>query len=465
MDNRQPKSVQFDLRDVAPTSVEPVINRGLYVAAGFLGLFLIWGLFVPLSSAVIAEGQIASDGQNKVLQHVSGGRIKEIKVADGAFLRRGETVMVLDPAVNQAELSQLKARQDTLLALEAKLRALAGARVNPRANSAAQLGSVFDGLALRGTGSGIVLVSANDDVEQPANVFEAQRLELQFAAESERAEYRAIQHQIDRLAKDRRAKKLRARSLATSLEVTRTELESIRLLVKQGYLPRKDLWEAKRQEAQLAADAEEANAQLHAVGEQIGEAENRLIAFAAGNKRDVTKELTRVLGELAEIRDRINAAGQALAHTEIKAPVDGTLVKSATHTVGGVVRGGVVLGEIVPDGAELVVEARILPKDISSVEVGQSARAVVTALNRRRFDPLETTITYVSADSIADPKTGARHYLVRAKIAAAPTAEDGNRLIKPGMSVVLYVDAGSRPFLAYLMQPLTDSFAKAFSEP
>lgn len=455
--------IRFDLRETAPTGLNTVINRGVYVAGGFLGLFLLWGLLVPLSSAVIADGVIASEGQNKVLQHISGGRIKSIKASDGANLGRGETVMVLDPAVNQAELSQLRARQDTLLALEARLQTLAGVRFDLRTNGDVQYKPIVDDLPLRGSRDGIMFVSTRDK-NQLENVFDAQRLELQFSAESEQAEYQALRYQVERLIKERRAKRLRSKSLSESLEVTRTELANLTSLVNRGYLPRKDLWNAKREEARLAAETEEAKAELQGLNDRVGEAENRVVAFIAGKRREVTKELTQVLGELAEIRDRISAAEQALAHTEIKAPVDGTLVNFSAHTVGGVVRGGAVLGEIVPDGADLVVEGRVLPKDIGSVEVGQSARAVITALNRRRYDPLSATISYVSADSIADPNSAQSYFRVRAKVANVPTTEDGQLLIRPGMNVVLYIDAGSRPFLAYLMQPLTDSFAKAFSE-
>ncbi len=457
-------SIAFDLRDAAPSGVEPVINRGLYIAAGFLGVFLLWGLFVPLSSAVIADGDITSNGQNNVMQHISGGRIKTIEAADGARLRRGETVMVLDPTVTQAEFSQLQARRDTLMALEARLQALTGGSFTLAADAAGGSRYLSGEQVLRGSAGALVLAAATGDRAPLDNVYDAQRLELQFDREALGADYRVLQHQIDVLEKDRKAKKVRSRALAGSLEVARVELRSVRSLVEQGFLPRKDLWLAVREEGRLAAEAEEANAELQGLGEKIGEAQNRVISFVAGKKRDATKDLTQVLGELAEIRDRIDAARQALKHTEIKAPVDGTLVNFSAHTIGGVVRGGEPIGEIVPDGAELIVEARIKPKDVAAVEIGQSARAVVTALNKRRFDPLDATIDYISADSIADKKSGEKYFLVRAKVSTASTGEPDNKLIKPGMKVVLYVDAGSRSFLGYVTQPLADSFARAFSE-
>ncbi|MEX0345851.1 MAG: HlyD family type I secretion periplasmic adaptor subunit [Rhizobiaceae bacterium] len=464
MSNPVKPSVEFDLRDAAPSGMKPVINRGLYVAGGCLGVFMLWGLFVPLSSAVIADGEITSNGQNKVMQHISGGRIKTIEAVDGARLSSGETIMVLDPVVSRAEFSQLQARRDTLMALEARLQALTGGSFTLAADFSAAPNYLSGEPVLRGSAAGLVLANASADSGPLENVYDAQRLELQYDREALGAEYRALQHQIDILHKDRKAKQVRSRALADSLEVARVELGSIRSLVEQGFLPRKDLWLAVREEGRIAAEAEEAKAALQGLNEKIGEAQNRLISFVAGKKRDATKDLTQVLGELAEIRDRIDAARQALNHTEIKAPVDGTLVKFSTHTIGGVVRGGEPIGEIVPDGAELIVEARILPKDIAAVEIGQSARAVVSALNKRKFDPLETKIDYISADSIADEKTGEKYFLVRAKVANAPIDGGGDQLIKPGMKVVLYVDAGSKSFLGYVTQPLADSFARAFSE-
>lgn len=458
---------RLDLQGAARTEFETIVRRGMIVVYGFLGIFFLWGFFVPLSSAVIAAGQVVSDGDNKLLQHVSGGRIKQIIAKDGARLKRGDPVMILDPIINQAELSELKARQNVLLAFKSRLEALNAGRPLMRREKSGDPRPARSGNGLRGSHDTVSLVSlASLEVADtaPNNVYEAQQLEFTFGTASDNAEYKALQHQIDRLLKEKRGLTSRARSLSTSLKITRTELSNMRPLVKQGYMPRQKLWQAERDEARLAAELEGVNAEIAGNEEQVGEARSRAKAFSAGKKRDVSQELTRVLGELAQIRDKVTAAEQAVAHTEIRAPVDGTLVKFSANTVGGIVKGGTVIGEVVPDGADLVVEGRVLPDDIASIETNQSARVVITALNRRSYDPFEATVTYVSADSITEPKTASTYFAVRARIKQPPLNVNGKPLVKPGMQAELYIDAGSRPFIIYMLQPLIDSFAKAFRE-
>lgn len=457
----------LDLASAARTEFETIVRRGMIFVFGFLGIFFLWGFFVPLSSAVIAGGQVVSDGQNKLLQHVSGGRVKEIIVSDGARLQRGERVMVLDPVIDQAELSDLQARQNVLLAFKARLEALnAGSgQMKPVESTAGQNATSSNGLrGSHGTGSLVALASLSPDVSRPIDVYEAQRLEFAFGTASDDAEFQALQHQIDRLLKEKRGLRSRARSLSTSLKITRTELSNMRPLVKQGYLPRQRLWQAERDEAQLAAEFETVSAEIDSNAEQVGEAQSRAAAFSAGRKRDVSQELTRVLGELEQIRDKVAAAKQAVAHTEIRAPVGGTLVNFSAHTIGGIVRAGAIIGEIVPDGADLIVEGRVMPSDIASVETGQSARVVITALNRRSYDPFDATVTYVSADSITDANTASTYFVVRTRIKQPPFNAVGKPLVKPGMQADLYINAGSRPFIVYMLQPLIDSFAKAFRE-
>ena len=197
----------LDLADAARTEFETIVRRGMIVVYGFLGIFFLWGFFVPLSSAVIAAGQVVSDGDNKLLQHVSGGRIKKIVVADGARLKRGDAVMVLDPIINQAELSDLKARQNVLLAFKSRLEALNAGRSLMRPSERREARPSSSGNGLRGSQDAVSLVSlASIEMETaaPSDVFEAQQLEFAFGTESDNAEYKALQHQIDRLLKEQR---------------------------------------------------------------------------------------------------------------------------------------------------------------------------------------------------------------------------------------------------------------------
>jgi multidrug efflux pump subunit AcrA (membrane-fusion protein) len=106
-------------------------------------------------------------------------------------------------------------------------------------------------------------------------------------------------------------------------------------------------------------------------------------------------------------------------------------------------------------------EARIQPKDVASIEVGQEAEIVVSSFNRRLIDPFEATVDYVAADSQMDQLTGESYFAVRLSFDDAGKLQSS---ITPGMPAESYIQLGSRSFVGYLFKPLSDSFRKAFQE-
>ena len=123
------------------------------------------------------------------------------------------------------------------------------------------------------------------------------------------------------------------------------------------------------------------------------------------------------------------------------------------------------MGEIVPEGAPLVVEARVLPTDIDYVRVGQQADIAVTAFNRRIDDTLQGQVAFKSADAENDEKTGEPFFTVRLEITGSQ-GKGRNRLndVQAGMQTEVYINTGSQTFLNYLAKPVIDSFKRAFRE-
>ena len=150
--------------------------------------------------------------------------------------------------------------------------------------------------------------------------------------------------------------------------------------------------------------------------------------------------------------------------TELRAPQAGTIVNLAVHTMGGVVQPGAVIAEIVPTNSGLETEFRVALADIKAVKVGQKARVVVTAFNRRTYDPIEGHVTYVSADSAVDEQSGDTYFLARASLNAVPEKNTGLAEIQAGMATEVYALAEPRVFMSYALQPIFDSFSKAFRE-
>lgn len=440
---RNPEFKDDIAADAERTEVAAIIGGGKRIVYGFIAVFVLWGMLVPLESAIDAKGVITTAGNNKLLQHVNGGRIRSILLGEGAHVEKGDLIMVLDPEVNRAELSELQARQAVLLAKKRRL-----SSIDDRTASLAE-GPGSWGIR---TGVDRLLRTASTGADQTGHdmhqaIYESQNLERYFEGHSIEAEVGALRHQAESLKRERSGLLGMRDSAQASLRYLRDEIANMRPLVEAGYLARKELWDRTREESQKVGELADLDSRLRRLDEQTLEVQNRIDAYVSGQQQAAAKEMTAVLGELAQIRDRLVSAEQALSNTEIRAPASGTLIAFSANTVGGVLRGGDTIGEIVPDNAPLIIQAKVRPQDIAEVKEGQIARAEVTALDRRRYDPIDTVLTYVSADAIRNPATAESHYLVYAKPEKTISRSEGGGLLKPGMDVNLYVQAGSRPFL------------------
>lgn len=175
-------------------------------------------------------------------------------------------------------------------------------------------------------------------------------------------------------------------------------------------------------------------------------------------------ELKQVQSEILDLRERLNAAEHVFGQTEVRAPVDGVVVGSGVHTIGGVVSPGATLLELVPANDELIVEARVDPQDIDKVRPGLPAGILLTAFNQRNTPELAGEVRYVSADVLQDPQSEMFYYVARIEVPEDEVLRLGDKPLQPGMMAEVFVRTGERTMADYLLQPLRDSFRRAWLE-
>ena len=419
-----------DWRDTVPVSPSSVARGGMIFVFGFLGLFLLWATLFPLSSAVVGFGELVSVGENKLVQHQSGGVVRTIRVADGARVEQGDVLLELDDADDRASLTRLEARRGTL---EAKRARLTGQAV----------------LGLRGTQNSPAL--ADLEVQQQRQGQAMQR--------GRRAAEDAARAQIASLQEDREGYLAQAGIGQALLDSARAELARLRPLARDGYVARNRLAELERIALERENVLSEIDARIASTSEKITEAEARLKMKLAEDRQEDSTELTAVLGELAEISDQIEAARGSLTSRQLRAPVSGTVTGLAAHTPGGVIAPGAVVAQIVPEGSSLEAQFDLPPANANSVHAGNKARVVVTAFNRRTVAPIAGEISYVAADTVMDETSGIASYPVRISLGA--DVPDG---LRAGMTVEVYALGESRTFMGYALQPIFESFGRAFNE-
>jgi len=186
-----------------------------------------------------------------------------------------------------------------------------------------------------------------------------------------------------------------------------------------------------------------------------------------GYELDLAEEYSEALRKLASLRQELRLAQDQLNRTIITAPMSGIVNSLAVTTIGGVVRPGEEIFEIIPLGEELFVEARVNPKDIASVQPGQDATIKLSAYDYTIYGALKGKVDFVSADTFEDDRNPRAEPFYRVTVRvdrSGFTQRQQSIEIRPGMRATAELQTGSKTVLNYLLKPLYKS-REAFREP
>jgi HlyD family secretion protein len=166
----------------------------------------------------------------------------------------------------------------------------------------------------------------------------------------------------------------------------------------------------------------------------------------------------------AELVERSVAAHDLVDRIEIRAPTAGTVNQLSVHTIGGVIKAGETIMEIVPDMDDLQIEAHVQPKDIDHVKTGQKAFIRLTAFNQRTTPQLKGAVAYVSADIGHDQQSNTSSYTIRVVLPDEERRRLAGQQLVPGMPAEVFVQTGSRSMMSYVFEPINDQMRRAFVE-
>lgn len=192
------------------------------------------------------------------------------------------------------------------------------------------------------------------------------------------------------------------------------------------------------------------------------DAENKLSDTVTQTELDRAREYSETLGELASLQQRLKIAQDQLARTTLSAPLRGVVNKIAISTIGGVVRPGEEILQIIPLDEELFIDAKVKPRDIAAVRQGQSAVIKLSAYDYTIWGSLKGEVTFVSADTFTDDRArtadGDPHYIVTLKVDLGQLTDRQKGLeIRPGMQAEVELETGGKTVLSYLLKPLYKS--------
>ncbi|MEE8504775.1 MAG: HlyD family type I secretion periplasmic adaptor subunit, partial [Kiloniellales bacterium] len=298
---------------------------------------------------------------------------------------------------------------------------------------------------------------ARQIVEGQTNVFEARRQAL--ASQAAILEQRVAQYREEIVGIEGQIQ-----AETEQLALVREELGDVRKLYEKGLTRKPRLLQLRRRAAEIEGSRNMHQAQIARARQSIAESRMRAADLETSMRNQVVEELRKVQADLYDLNERVRAAKDVLARTDIRAPLAGTVVDLQVHTAGGVIAAGAPLLDIVPSAGRLVVEARVNPRDIDVVRQGLAAQVRFTAFNQRHRSPAQGTLTSVSADLLTDEASGDKYYLARVELVETQAVSIDLDALYPGMQAEVMIVTGARSALDYLLEPLMKSFDRAFRE-
>lgn len=425
--------------------MEYEIRTGWRVILFGFGSFLAWGSLAPLDQGIPAAGVIASESSRKQVSHVTGGIIEQIAVKEGQLVNKGDLLVRLDEAQSLANLKAAQSQWWTALAVESRLQA----EIQRRPSLA-----VPEALREQANLPEIAAI-----LKTQKNVLQARRAasagEMRLIRESKRG----LENQLRSL---QNLKTSRERQVALFDE----QMASARSLQAQGYLSRNQALDVERQLSEVHSRQSEDLSNINAIQARLAELELRESQYLIDQRREIEAELAEVRRDLTALAERVAAFSDTHERLAIRAPVSGTIVNLAVATVGGVLKSGDRVLDIVPDGDELIVEAKVDPRYIDRIYAGLQADLRFDAyLDAFQRPIVAGDVEVVSADAISDEKTGVTYYKVRVTIPPTERELLSSLKLQPGMPCTVMIKTGEHSLLTYLVQPLMRRFVGALAEP
>jgi HlyD family type I secretion membrane fusion protein len=435
--------------DSLPRSTRLPTVAGILIMALVVMGFGVWGNLAPIAGAVVASGVFVATGENKIIQHLEGGVIREIYVHEGDIVSPGQVLLDLDDTTAKAELQRLFLRRVRLSATEARLKA--EMREQPEVQWP---DDVADALQISR--------EAKEFVDSQQMTFIARRNNMN-------SDIKGIDDSIKALEERIQGSRVQLDATKKQIVLLTEEIETKEHLVQAGLVRKPELMVLQRSKANLEGEIGRIMGDIGDSKERIARAVEQINGVRKTAIKTAVEQMHEVGGELADVRERMLAAKGVLDRTRITAPVGGVVVKLRYHTQGGVVEAGKAIMELLPVNAELIIEARLRPQDIDQVRHGQKAMVRLTALSQRVTPMVSGDVIYLSADTLADEKKSQQVgptdiYIVRVKLNGNETAKIPDFSPTPGMPAEVYIKTSERTFFEYIVKPIRDSMSRAFRE-
>lgn len=404
----------------------------LFVVSG-----LVWANYASLDEVTVGDGKVIPSSQVQEIQNLEGGILKEINTQVGQTVERGQLLMTIE---NTEALSSLREQQAESVSLSVRASRLEAESTGNEPVFDAEIRALYP-----------------DVVRREMDLYN-NRLE------SLKTNQLVFQQQLEQKKQEIVEQEAKLENLRQSFELSEEELRLTRPAFEQGAVSRVELLQLEREVNQLKGDLEATQLAIPRARSALKEAQNKLKESEAKFRAESQEDLTNVRSKMDQIREASVSLEDKVSRTQVRSPVKGIVKQIQINTVGGVIRPGMNLLEIVPIEDSLLIEAKVRPEDIGFIKPGLQAVVKLTAYDFAIFGGLQGNVENISADTILDEE-GNSFYQIRVRT-------DKNFLgtkeaplpIIPGMQASVDVITGKKTLLDYLLKPILKAKQNALRE-
>ena len=388
-----------------------------------------WSNYAELDSVTRGDGRVISSMQNQSVQAGEGGIILRRYVSENSTVLKGDLLFEIDPIDAASELNQMMQRFTGFEIRELRLRA-----------EIAGLGQF--------TVPQTLAIKAPNVALSEESLFAARRLEL-------RGKINVLEQRLARNKQDVIAGEVSEKSAGRMMDLLEYEIEVVEPLVREKIAPATQLLSLQRELEQARGTRESAVVSIDQATLAIEEIRREIDNARDAYGLTALDELAQVIAQKSELSEALPRLKDRVSRTLIRAPLDGVVNTLNYRTPGGYIRTGDIVLELVPTGEALVVEGKILPKDISRIKNGDEVQVRLTAYDSSKYGYIMGRVDRISADAVIDQQSGsASHYLIDVVIEGEMVADGEVVELLPGMTASVDVLSGKRTVFEYFWEPI-----------
>lgn len=426
-------SLSSAVLEVAPTRLRFVLY--FWVIAIFI--FIVWAKFAMIDEIARGSGEVIPSGENQVVQNLEGGIVDEILVHEGEAVKKGQVLVKIDNKRSSSSFSSNEIKADALQAKIARL----------KAESQGKAFVVADTLQQR-----VPQIVANEK-----SLFETNKRQLQ-------AKLNSLNEKLIQKKQELSEAKAQLIHLKSSHDMIETEVRMTQPMVAKGVRSKIDFLKLQREANDIESKYDATKKSIPRLKSAIKEVQSSINEAKYSFKSDAKVKRNDAVAQLRALRENGMALEDQVSRTIVRSPMKGIVQKLFVHTVGGVMKPGEEIVEIVPSNQNLLVEVKIKPKDIAFIYLNQKAIVKFSAYDFSIYGGLDGKVVLISADTEKDEK-GHVFYTVRIKTDKNYLTRKGEKLkIIPGMTANVNIITGKKSVLDYILKPILKTKQYMFTE-